>query len=90
MTDEVFLRFLPPQKKDSRDARPYNRSRMTAEMASILTYFGAISYVIKWKAPQKMRCFPQFVDKVNKKSTLEFCTNIIVYRRGRRPRQNLF
>lgn len=47
MIDEVFLRFLPPQKKDSRDACPYNCSRMTAEMASILTYFGAISYVIK-------------------------------------------
>ena len=54
MTDEVYHRFLPPRDPRTRALRVSTSQRytvvplkMTAEMASILTYFGVISYKAK-------------------------------------------
>jgi hypothetical protein len=46
LTDEVYHRFLPPRD-------PSLRSRMTAEMDFILTYFSVISYYIKNGLPKQ-------------------------------------
>ena len=54
MTDEVFLSFLPPRDPRTRALRVSTSQRhtvvplkMTAEIASVLTYFGVISYYTK-------------------------------------------